>query len=331
MQWWKGQKIIKQDGVTLNAICKYYPLYSGKRRSLKEAMMFSLACFKLMKEDFDIIDADHMPHLVLFPLKLICIIKRKPLIGTWNEVWGRKYWISYIGILGNIGAFIENLSYYMPDQIIAISLQTAQALRSANIKRHIEIIPYGIDLEEIENVKKATIHYDVLYAGRLLAHKNVELLLNAISIVKQKNQYIQCCIIGEGPEKENLNKQIINLHLQENVKLLPFFPKHNDLLSYMKASKVFVLPSIREGLGIVVLEANACGLPVITIDDPNNAAKNLIIKSINGYVSKHDDNTLANVIQLSLLKQLNTQQIQTYLKEYSWKILLNKLESVYSL
>ncbi len=51
----------------------------------------------------------------------------------------------------------------------------------------------------------------------------------------------------------------------------------------MKASKVFVLPSTREGFGIAALEAMACGLPVVTVDHPGNAAGDLVVEGVNGF------------------------------------------------
>ncbi len=52
---------------------------------------------------------------------------------------------------------------------------------------------------------------------------------------------------------------------------------YDDLIGYMKSSKVFVLPSTREGFGIVVIEANACGLPVVVVDHEMNAATDLVV------------------------------------------------------
>ena len=87
MKWWKDKETTRiENGVTLHAISPLYPLYSGERRAIKEAVLFSLHCFKLLREDFDILDADHMPHLVLFPLKIVCLIKRKMFYVTWHEV-----------------------------------------------------------------------------------------------------------------------------------------------------------------------------------------------------------------------------------------------------
>src|SRR5690348_10850652 len=62
MKWWKNQTNIRnENGVILKAVSPLYPLYVGEKRSIKEAVMFSLFCFKLLNEDFDVIDVDHMP------------------------------------------------------------------------------------------------------------------------------------------------------------------------------------------------------------------------------------------------------------------------------
>jgi hypothetical protein len=77
MKWWKGnaQQVV-HEGVVHAAISPLYPLYAGERRSMHEAIFFALHCFKLLSKQFDILDADHMPHLILFPLKL-AVLKKK--------------------------------------------------------------------------------------------------------------------------------------------------------------------------------------------------------------------------------------------------------------
>src|SRR6185369_842907 len=64
MHWWKGKEITRvENGVRLHGISPLYPLYSEERRSIRQAVLFALFCFKLINKDFDVIDADHMPHL----------------------------------------------------------------------------------------------------------------------------------------------------------------------------------------------------------------------------------------------------------------------------
>ena len=91
MKWWDGPKVIKYNGVYLHAISKLYPLYAHDRRSMRQAVLFGLATFKLIFAKFDILDVDHMPFFPLFSARIITWLKGKKLYATWNEVWGKEY------------------------------------------------------------------------------------------------------------------------------------------------------------------------------------------------------------------------------------------------
>ena len=80
MKWWKGPSTVHHEGVPYHAISRYMPLYGGKRRSIRQAIGFALSCFGLLRVDFDVLVADHMPYLQLFPLKLIALLRRRPLV-----------------------------------------------------------------------------------------------------------------------------------------------------------------------------------------------------------------------------------------------------------
>ena len=68
----------------------------------------------------------------------------------------------------------------------------------------------------------------------------------------------------------------------------------------MKSAKVFALPSEREGFGIVALEANACGLPVVTADHPDNATRHLITAGENGFLTNVDATSLAETLSVAI-------------------------------
>lgn len=313
----------------LKPISPYFPLYSGKRRSIKQAFFFSLFTFKLIKEDFDILDADHMPHLVLFPLKIVSIIKRKRFYVTWNEVWGRKYWVKYMGISGNIAFLIEWLSARLPDEIISISTHTTEKLKNQlKIKKPIHTVPAGIDLKSILDIKPSMRKSDIIFAGRFLKHKNIDYLIKSISFLKKTHPDIRCLIIGNGPEESRLKALSVKLNVSNNITFYDFLKNHEDLYVLMKSSKVFVFPSIREGFGIAVLEANACGIPAITINHKDNAAKDLIQDGENGYLVKLDEADLAEKIKLCLSKKGKFDYLK-YVKEYDWDIIADRVEEVY--
>jgi glycosyltransferase involved in cell wall biosynthesis len=78
---------------------------------------------------------------------------------------------------------------------------------------------------------------------------------------------------------------------------LGFLPSHDEVLGLMKSSKVFALPSTREGFGLVVLEAAACGLPTVTLNHPDNAAQELVEDSVNGLLTRYDVTDFARALR----------------------------------
>jgi len=99
----------------------------------------------------------------------------------------------------------------------------------------------------------------------------------------------------------------------------------------MKSSKVFVLPSIREGFGSVAVEANACGLPVITVRHPQNAACDLIADGENGFTCEPLEQDVAEKI-LAAMASENTWEVKCkeFAKRYDWDAIVNLVEEVYT-
>ena len=332
MKLWEGDKVIKKQDVYYHGICKSKSLYKNNgKRSIKEAIYFGLTCFKLIKEDFDIIDCSNFPYFSLFACKLISIIKRKPLYATWLEVWGKNYWYEYIGWKGYLGYIIEKLAVLMPDKIISISEHTTHKLKNElNSKKLTYTVPNGIEFDLITKINPAKEKSDVIFAGRLISHKNIDILIKSIKLIKEKNPEIKSLIIGDGPEKKKLEELTRKLNLEKNIKFLGILENHDDVYALMKSSKVFILPSTREGFGIVVIEANTCGIPVITIDQKDNAAKDLVKEGKNGFVCRLDEKEIAKNIMKAIKNRNRMKQVCTNsAKPYDWDNLMKKLEEVY--
>ena len=318
MKWWSGQKNIELDGIYYHAICRKHALYKGKRRSISQGLLFSLACLKLTLKSFDVVNVDHIPFFPLFSMRLVCWLRRKKLYATWHEVWGREYWLDYLGGLnGRIGYLVEKIATKMPDVFISVSEHTTRRLRAAGVRRQIQTVVNGIDLEPIRQAPRHSGgSIDVIFAGRLIDHKNVDLLIKAIARVRKEHPQVKCVVVGEGPDKSSLENLVDTLGLKENVELQDFLPSHRDLYGLIKASKMLVLPSVREGFGLIVAEANACNVPVITTSHENNAAKDLIIEGENGYLTAASDKQLAKRIRLLLEKPGEMTPRETFMREF---------------
>ena len=76
---------------------------------MREAIYFSYRLIPfLMREEFDIIDCQQFPYFPCFPVKLASVMKKKPFVITWHEVWG-DYWYEYLGWKGAFGKTTERL------------------------------------------------------------------------------------------------------------------------------------------------------------------------------------------------------------------------------
>jgi glycosyltransferase involved in cell wall biosynthesis len=332
MKWWEGSDTRVDEGVQLKAISPYFPLYSGERRSVKEALLFSLHCLKLVKEDFDIIDVDHMPHLVLFSTKLVALLKRKKLHVIWNEVWGTSYWIKYMGQSGVLAALIEKVTSMLPDKFTAVSQHTARELMTRlKVPEHkITVVPNGISIADLEEIAPSTTCSDVIYVGRLLTHKNVDVLIQSIALLKTKYPLIRCIIVGKGPERNHLIELAQTNDLLKNLEFIECIEDHNHLYALMKSSHVFAFPSTREGFGVVVLEANGCGLPVITTDHHQNAARDLIKEGLNGKTISLSKENLVNAIDEYIAMKPNPTRYTPFLQQYDWNNLTERVEEIYT-
>ncbi len=331
MKWWTDSQSHREGTVTYHALAPLLPLYSGGRRSIRQALVFAVSCLRLLSADFDVIEADHMPYVQLFTLRLVAAIRRRKLVVTWHEVWGPAYWRSYLGRLGAVGWWCERLAMRLPHVIIAASSPTAERLREfTHEKVKVIVAPNGLNQELITDAKAVADRAEVVVVGRLLAHKRVDLLLDALSLLRAQGIRATAFIVGTGPHYEILRAQAVRLGLLDTVEFRQDVHDERQLYGLLKAASVAVFPSEREGFGIAVLEALACGIPVITTSAPDNLATHLVLRCPDsGVICEPTPAALAEAIATALAsaKQGRPPTDRNWLDEYDWTTIT---ESVYA-
>ena len=165
----------------------------------------------------------------------------------------------------------------------------------------------------------------LLFVGRLAAQKNLSLLIEAIS---QMQTSVFLDIVGEGELREDI-EALIQKHELQNVKLHGK-KTGNELIELYKSADIFVLPSLKEGVSLSMLEALAAGLPVVASDRPEVrevlADCGVLIQdptAIN--YAKALDALLSNKDALQNLRALSVQKAHSY----SWTNALDSIENVY--
>lgn len=218
-------------------------------------------------------------------------------------------------------------------------------LREAKIAFHrlpiekITVIPNGIDFQKIDALKRVLNESPevergyILYYGRLVAVKGILYLLSAVAELKNRFPNIRLRIVGKGPLLSQVREMIRDLDLSAHVDFLGYLPSHDDLmLAIMKCSMV-VLPSSFEGNSVAVLEAMACGKPVVAFDYP--FAAEVIEDFRTGLLAKRGDSMdLAQKIELllndeGLRNRLGANAFERAYLNYNWDRLVDRYIELY--
>lgn len=270
----------------------------GKRRSIRMPLHFSMRLFfKIFPYRFDILDADSFPFLHIIPLYIYSRIRGVRFAITWHEVWSRKFWKRYLGSAGNIGYFVEWVCARIADVHIANASTTKNLLMQelgVNGNR-VLVFPAAVDRQEILNFasrhscKKKN---RFIVVSRLVRHKRVELAIKAIAGTSAK-----LVVVGVGPELAAL-KTYAKEHARGKVVFEHGLSDERKLREMCEA-KGLIMPSEREGLSLVTLEALAIGTPVVIADTSS------LPKEIRGMCLEAKEDEMAGLLN-TILKDSGT-------------------------
>jgi glycosyltransferase involved in cell wall biosynthesis len=163
---------------------------------------------------------------------------------------------------GRLGARLTRRVLQGCDRIIAVSQALAEAAGQIGISPgSITVIPDGVDLSQFSPAQSEREPL-LLYIGSLIKRKGVEYLIEALAAIAQRQPSLRLLIVGDGPERPTLERLVSDRCLTERVTFAGQQPS-NQVRLWLQQAKLFVLPSVEEGLGVVLLEALACGVPIV--------------------------------------------------------------------
>lgn len=228
-----------------------------RKRSMLPLLAYFLSFPKIRKEleSFDVINASQAAGIFSFIHN-----GNAPIVLTIYDLYlsdWKKYYPFPLYLAGQVLEKKMMMGRY--DRVVTISEMSREKVVKQDMKAPVSVVNMGIDFDRIRKVKVGK-RSGVVFVGRLVAYKNIDVLIKAMKKVQERSPKEKLAIIGSGDEE--LRLKALAKELGVSVRFLGFAPE-NEKIRLIKSSVAFVSMSSVEGFGIALLEAMAAGTPVI--------------------------------------------------------------------
>lgn len=185
------------------------------------------------------------------------LIYRTPVIAT---VQGSDI---FRVVKSRLGTYFTRGVLINCNKITALSHALADATAALGVApEKIQIIPNGVATDNFTPLDSTERERIIVYVGSFIERKGVRYLLTAMAEVLRSFPDYRLVLIGAGPQQNELEKLAAAYGISEKVVFTGFLSQ-DKVRDWLQRAKIFVLPSLEEGLGVVLLEALACGTPIV--------------------------------------------------------------------
>jgi glycosyltransferase involved in cell wall biosynthesis len=285
-QWPRGARA-DVAGVNVRTAGPRMGLYvaDGRRRIAPPLVFGAGVLWHMLRHGrrYDVVHTSSFPYFSLLATAVARPLHRYELVVDWLELWSRTYWLEYLGpVGGRVGWAVQKACVRIPQRAFALAQMTAARLRAEGIRGEVEVLT-GIHALPPAAPPVAA-GPAVVFAGRHIPEKRVAALVRAFAVVHERAPELRLEVYGDGPDRDGVVALIASLGLGE-VARAPGFVDAAELDDAMARALCMVLPSRREGYGLVVVEAAARGVPSVVVADVDNAATELVDEGENGFVA----------------------------------------------
>jgi glycosyltransferase involved in cell wall biosynthesis len=275
-------------GIRVLAVSPDEALYGpdGNRR-IGEALRFGwgvLLHLARCGRRYDVVHTASFPYFSLLAAGLLRPLGGYGLTVDWFEVWSRRYWRTYLGpLLGAVGYVVQRVCALLPQRAYCFSRLHAKRLRTQGLRSEPTVLEgaYTGDLTPPEPNEADNL---VVFAGRFIAEKRVPAIVPAMRVARERVPGLRAVLFGDGPQRPEVLAAVEREGLRGAIEV-PGFADAELVEATMRRGLCLLLPSSREGYGLVVVESASRGTPSIVVRGEDNAAVELVEDGVNGVVA----------------------------------------------
>jgi glycosyltransferase involved in cell wall biosynthesis len=273
-------------GITLVAASGPDDLYDelGVRR-VAPALAFGRGVLRHLRRhrhDYDAVHLASFPFFSLLGARLALVGTDVPLSVDYHEVWSARAWGAYVGgVAGSLGYLVQRLCVALTPRAYVFTDITAERLRAQGLRR-VTVLP-GLLPDGDATTTDAEVAGPprALFVARAIKDKGLGDLVAMLLEARRELPDLQLDVVSQGPERAALAAEVARAGLGAVVTLHPRL-SDEDLQQRFAAASCLVMPSRREGYGMVIAEAAAHGTPSVVAAHPENLAVHLIEDDVNG-------------------------------------------------
>ena len=216
-------------------------------------------------KDYDpdvIISVDIYCNIIVLIAKFSLFLRNNVIITTHNNLFDTLHLKGDSTVEWSVSKLVR-LLYARADYLVVVSKGIRKSFqRKFKLRKNIRVIYYGLDQTHLTTRigRKKQSENIILSIGRLDVQKDFLTLIRSFHLLNQKFGKTMLWIVGDGPQKGEIEQLISELKLNKKIKILGW---RQNIYPFLKKAKVFVLSTNREGFGYVIIEAMSQGVPII--------------------------------------------------------------------
>jgi glycosyltransferase involved in cell wall biosynthesis len=288
LRQWKPGEHPEVSGVRIVTAGPRMELYAegGRRRILPPLVFGAGVLWHLLRHGrrYDVVHTASFPYFSLLAAAVTRPLRRFRLVVDWHELWSRDYWLEYLGpVGGRVGDLVQALCLRVPQRAFCFSRLHERRLRKGRVNGELTLLE-GEYAGSLEPRQPAPAQPVVVFAGRHIPEKRVPALVPALALARERIPELRGEILGDGPDRDEVLR-LRSEHGLDGALDVPGRVDADRVEAALARALCMVLPSRREGYGLVVVEAAAQGTPSVVVAGDDNAATDLVSEGENGYLA----------------------------------------------